>query len=1538
MEPALSSSKVTSENCLSAIQATLLTQSYTVEYFDPHNVYRLLSPGLLPRLPLRNLHWESHAGPLRSIQSLHVDFVPAAEARALSVGSASDLSRVRSSDTVSGDDGFRVQSLGAKIAEKDQPDSRSGARWAKGRRHQIPGLRQTPYLKVFFLRCDDNDTYKSSARKQIREWIKDHTPPAQSTIKVNAQENHDAYEWLIIHVIVPNTAAATQPRTSSKGSSTILEKLKADFNGSSKSSPDRVAQIRIGVNDVPYDLLPRVVPAIPGSYTETPKEHEESWHDLITKFKSLILASFDMRVTQYEEDIKEKDAQRSLPGWNFCTFFVLKEGLARGFESVGLVEDALVGYDELAIGLEAVATDQVGSTRPGTQSASGLLPFTPDLTRQFVLARAAILREEGVETESNGPIDLQNAAVSPTDNDEIPLSASRKNYRELILANDISRFDFRCYIFARQLSLLLRMGNAYSSREELLAKLKEQREAHLQGVAARSIPAQPADESEDLTILGEICRRALNFVTSISRLMREDLQVCAVQIQSEASSDSPESSKSTSTDFATTQAINNIVIAFTFSVTQQILAQTSTKSLPIPPSTLTPPIDAQGQEQKVSIPEPKTMMHPARSTSLTVRPSRDEQPPSPGIFPGRGSSVSDQGKTQSFLKTGLEELAARRAELYLLCRAVLEALGAERSWPVGWNGISSYVGDESQMEEISLSDENSQKQGPAKQPSPSVHGISSQLLRAALSTQDDFHRLYEMLTDKALRHFTVASHVQSLQAAMADLAVLKFYLRDYAAAASYFYRMTPFYGEGGWDQIEMSMLFMYTNCLRQLKRNDEYVRVALKLLAKLAAIEKDKRIQKRVSRAGLWQEYSMDGQLTDLMAIIAELPHEINVPLHNFFANAEIDGSIKFHDEQDSFALVLKIRYLLTDELTVDKARIRLVPTAGSHGREIWLESSAPQVIKKGTVRLQVQSNTIIPGTYTVKQITLHASKMVLTCEVDSTRDKGTFRSSRHLLYQRPQSVNLAISAARYLHLSRTRMLELTISSGWNDIKSGQLHVRAATAGLRLQTSELTFVSGDLKISKPPEAGVVKFGMFSKNEAVKIRVPFNVENEVPEIGLRLEMSYVTDSGTFVYATQPKMGITLPLGVNVQDVFKQKALFSKFSITTATGNPLRLLSSSLQDSEVFEATKGGDLLDPITIFQRQAATVAYRIARKETPSTLASNAAQDKKEKTTLSLVINYICLDEEIDQAVSRSLTRALEETRFAEFERLVIPVVIEKLNIHLALHDLERTALLNEIPTGGIADLHWQEHFSGLGQDNETGRETSWALADWLRGWQERNKHIPLQKIELDKETLSEARSIIIPVDVPPMTVVNTADLRLDHRFSAKAMASDGELIAVSGQPLSGKLKIKSTRLWDTRDSKNQDDSLEFVYELIASSDTWIVGGKRKGHFSVPPTKSETGHSLSFPVLLIPLKEGYLPYPSLDIRPAVVARPTERDGAKDEAAAITWENDYRNAGETLRVISNARKTTLSLDASGPQGGAWLLDSERRGEGVATFS
>jgi hypothetical protein len=135
-------------------------------------------------------------------------------------------------------------------------------------------------------------------------------------------------------------------------------------------------------------------------------------------------------------------------------------------------------------------------------------------------------------------------------------------------------------------------------------------------------------------------------------------------------------------------------------------------------------------------------------------------------------------------------------------------------------------------------------------------------------------------------------------------------------------------------------------------------------------------------------------------------------------------------------------------------------------------------------------------------------------------------------------------------------------------------------------------------------------------------------------------------------------------------------------------------------------------------------------------------------------------------------------------------------------------------------------------------------------------------------------------------------------------------------------------------------DNGIVFVYEVSAPADTWLLGGKRKGHFWIPHSKdAEQEEVLTFPLLIIPIKEGHLPFPHLEIRPAaqlISHGPTTStttasiDESGGDVGAVSCELDYRNSGETIHVVSNLKQVTVSLDAAGPGGGAWLLDSEKR--------
>ncbi|KAI0385690.1 trafficking protein particle complex subunit 10 [Hypomontagnella monticulosa] len=1543
------------------------TSKVTVEYFDPHDTFKLLAPGLVPRLPLRNLHWQSHAGPLRSIDTLHIELVPSGDKASVTSPISSPPPSQHLDSAAARDDGFQTQ-IGATLSTEtvDQTANRNST---PVRRHQIPGLRRTPYLKVLLVRCDDNDSYKGHVRQEIRDWIKTNTPPSGS--KRNTAENHDAFEWLIVHVVIPNTVAATQPRDSGSapektsaasrwrpGSSTLFEKMRSDFNTSSKGAMDRIAQIRIGVNDVPYDSLPRVVPAVPSGYTETEQETENSWLDLVSKFRSLILSSFDLRVSQYEEDIREKDAQRSLPGWNFCTFFILKEGLARGFESVGLVEDALVGYDELSVGLDMIVKDQHSGA--SGSAANALLGYTEELKKIALRARAAVA---GAESDDDEMVDLQSSNAEsgqPKDiYDDIPISSTKKPYRDMIVANNVSVFDFRCYIFSRQISLLLRLGNAWSTREELLAKLKEQQESVLHGVAPRAPPPkQKENEHEDLTMLAEICRRTLEFIPTLSQVMRKDVLAALADITTE---DEDSTATGAQIDPMVLEIVDNLVAAFAFSIAQQILAQTSTKALPIPPSTLA---SQDAHEPKSAIPEPKTMMHPARSSSLAIRTGGaagvGRPPPSPNVFPGRQPGASDDQGHAPFLKAGLEELAAKRAELYMLSRNILAECGKKRGWSDGWASVP-VIGESTMVElvDISLDDDEessaeSQAASPPREAVVSLAGVDSRLLKTALDNSDDFYRLYETLTDKALRHYTVADHMHSVQTSMADIAVLKYHLGDYGSAASYFWRTTPFFGESGWSLLELSMLIMYSRCLKELQRKDEYVKVMLKLLTKAAAAERDRQEQKLAFRLGKADtvDYpdseAIKGFLGDLLTATKTLPNELRIPISSFFSVIEVDGPPEYHNGQDSISLHLKINSLLVDTLKIDSARVHIVGTANESSKEIWFELAQPVTIKPGKNKLKLNSNSTIAGSYEVDKIDLGASNLRLHHEREAgqpvNKESDTLQSPYLSIYHRSDTLDVRLHASKHIQLDRNNTVDIELDSGWNDLAGAEVRVKAATGGLRLLTSEAKCV-GSVDFAKPPEGSLFHFGDIPAHTSARIRFPYTVEQETPNISIRIEVSYSIENGTFFFSKTPSIETALALGVNVQDVFKHKALYSRFTVSTASHSPLRLFRSELVSSEVFESEFGVPPSAPVVIFPKQPASLLYKITRK-------LDVKIHPKIRKTMYLRLHYSVLQEEVESLIENSLAESLRDASLHPFSRLLCSAVIPHARRSLTGHDLERAALLGSVSTVFLSSVNWAKYFTGLGKAPDN-TDYSQALVSFLKTWQAAN---PM--LSLDPSVPAEPRSILIPVDIPSLTIVHTADIRLQQQPSSTLPSDLSSPTVCVNQLLPASLHLKWTRVWDTTTPPTQQTDLEFSYEVSALPDTWLLGGRRKGHFVIPAPSSlpspqeatdegDTGGGMNsyestpateaeIPILLVPLREGRLPYPSIDmreVRPYEDAAPSTPVDAG--SGGVHFETDVRNLGETVRVLADKARVTLSLDASGPGGGPLVLDAERLGTGDA---
>lgn len=850
-------------------------------------MFPLIQPIIEPKLPLKNLHWKSPTRPVRSIESLRIGFSP------------------------------------AQTDSAERKSSSDGTGAVPHRRHQIPGLRQTPYLKIYLLRCDDNETYKATARKTLREWIKSQGSTSSSQSPGSSQEKHDAFEWLILHVVQDDGAEKTPASTSKWGRSTttVLEKVKADFNGTSKTAVDRVAQLRI-----PKE----------GSTTKSP-ELAEQLEDLIDKVKNGILASFDLRVAQYEEDIKEKDSQRSLPGWNFCTFFILKEGLARGFENVGLFEDALLGYDELSFGLDAAIRDQIYGT--SEQHGTTLL----NSSKNWVENARKILESGSSADDSDKDGESPSLEIQPED---FPLSATKLPYREMILASDISIFDFRTYVFSRQLTLLLRAARAPS-------------------VIANE-PAKRDRKPEDLILLSEICARSLDFISLAARNLRYDLECGLEDVNNDAKAD----------------VINNLVSSWAYSAALQILNQTFTPNLALPESSFHAVAQVRDAANSTASINENRAGIPRRSSSLIAstasRPARpmtqDLSDTPAGPLQRRSTLDHPKPAPGSMQKTGSEQLASARGELLLLARRSLEEIARRRGWSEKWNDLGLLFDDSHRagaggLTEVSLDDNDaSNQEASCKVQHSSLVGVELAALKAGLRSKEAFLSLYEELTDHIIRHFMVANRANSAETALAEIAILRYRQADHEAAASYFHQMAPFYGSKLWVVLEGSMLELYARCLKELKRNEDFVRVMLRLLAKFAAYAQAKlSVRERAlsTPPSILQLEQLAGYVTDLFSGASAMQKDVTASLLEFFADLRVDPAIQLYEDKDGFQIKLSLRFLLGPQINIDSIKVRLVSDTNAQNAEHWIEASTNFVVKSSMTTLLIDSSVSDVPLYT---------------------------------------------------------------------------------------------------------------------------------------------------------------------------------------------------------------------------------------------------------------------------------------------------------------------------------------------------------------------------------------------------------------------------------------------------------------------------------------------------------------------------------------------------------------------------------------------
>jgi len=344
--------------------------------------------------------------------------------------------------------------------------------------------------------------------------------------------------------------------------------------------------------------------------------------------------------------------------------------------------------------------------------------------------------------------------------------------------------------------------------------------------------------------------------------------------------------------------------------------------------------------------------------------------------------------------------------------------------------------------------------------------------------------------------------------------------------------------------------------------------------------------------------------------------------------------------------------------------------------------------------------------TFTHDLLPTDSNKFFAGSRTSVSSDGSSAMGPKILVWPAHRSFEMQVSLYADIHLEQARSILCELSSGRNATSSGKLYIRAGSAGLRLHTANAELIAGGGKISDVSQPGLICFEQVPESSVIKIKVPYRLESDMKEISLRTEVTYTTPQGEFVSGDSHTLSIILPLGVNVHDVFKQGALFSKFSISSSTSIPLRLMDCQIEGTEDFEATSPRMESTGLCMFAKQPISMVYKIARK------AKGSRPGKALQNKLSMQIRYLCLDEEILATVRGRFLESLHSCEFSSLSRLLIPSLMATLRARLLAQDLEMVGLLREVGIGTFENFRWEQILVAL------PLEVRPRLTTWLTQW----------------------------------------------------------------------------------------------------------------------------------------------------------------------------------------------------------------------------
>lgn len=804
----------------------------------------------------------------------------------------------------------------------------------------------------------------------------------------------------------------------------------------------------------------------------------------------------------------------------------------------------------------------------------------------------------------------------------------------------------------------------------------------------------------------------------------------------------------------------------------------------------------------------------------------------------------------------LHEILECMGELKLFQRTLLVNLGRlTRNYALHGASI---------LEEVDLAEEHSQKKVEEK------FELSYSPLLSALETESKFLDSFQRITESTIQDFAAANREKSIDILSIDIALVKYYQKNYSEALQILEDSSEFFINNGWNFMGGLLLEAYLSCIENLlpknssdeeieSRNRLICMTCLDLLSNLrtgeivasTGINNYNLIKSTDSVSKLFEKifkYSnlLNGSFIeyDINKIfdVTVCPHiqseQNQIDSDNYFIDIQVLN--KFEVEIKTEKVVLELRNDSNEGIMFFTYECTLLPSPKLTTIRLFTTNSILGIFRISKFSISMNNNmkfsryfSNLVGANTEDFITslkddqsqtevdingdnsvVYYSKPINEWNILKSLKKQNRNSSQLPLsssiqiisFPRPENLWFEFINPINLELGKTDIL-LRIHGGNANSSNVDVNISTLTPGVTIKNDEISLVGTDE--SNKFKSNCILINQIPKKSFVDIRIPYVYFSDSNKyIRMKATVSYQIGLETFSYTAANGVDTTLTISVSVQDIFKIEHIFSKFQVGTSNPKyPIRVISNRLSSPTDSNYNIEKPMKDPGSIVAFGEQPASYFY--KIYPIT---NFVPKSENGETLDLVIQYSNLQDEIQQIFEVSTLSKIRSVNLESYWLLFKSVLLD-----MVAFNINQFALSGRVQIeNGVSVLNIVNNLIVNYIPEEADRLILQRIFEQLLINSEDLYQDPENRTH-DAEFKVKTLSIRVPV--PHLRILHIVEFKFENTTQL-----------IVGEALKAKLEIQPSKRWSSpsmvKSVTNTEQSLSTDNENIeVSSNNGLVG-----------------------------------------------------------------------------------------------------------------